>query len=177
MAVMDMGKLVDKDFPSVLLQVFPWNDNISHPTERSDVTVVYNQSNALFPARQVIADTFFLTRFQQHQQPHQRTSIAESKENDSCQINQQRHLYPGDRCRLSRYSGFSSIHCICHHQQLFQCQHGLMHFSLLPYTYLNQRQQARQQQNAQQRKPVETMKCITCQQQAIKQIEYRQTNG
>ena len=45
MTMVDMSHFMNKDFPPVFLQVFPADDNILHPTERSYLLIVHHKCN------------------------------------------------------------------------------------------------------------------------------------
>ena len=48
MTMVNMSHFMNKDFPPVFLQVFSADNNILHPTERSDFFLVGYQRNTIF---------------------------------------------------------------------------------------------------------------------------------
>ena len=45
MTMVNMSHFMNKDFPPVFLQVFPADDNILHPTERSYLLIMHHKCN------------------------------------------------------------------------------------------------------------------------------------
>jgi hypothetical protein len=57
MTMVNMSHFMNKDFPPVFLQVFPADDNILHPTERSYLLIMHHKCNP-FLAHYTFGNTY-----------------------------------------------------------------------------------------------------------------------
>ena len=105
MTMVNMSHFMNKDFPPVFLQVFPADDNILHPTERSYLLIVHHKCN---PFLQLL----MFAGMYQPEETNQRIDIATGKKQNTRQIDQQNNLYPcllytsyprGNHWRRKRY--------------------------------------------------------------------------
>ena len=87
MTMVDMSHFMNKDFPPVFLQVFPADDNILHPTERSYLLIVHHKCN---PFLQLL----MFAGMYQPEETNQRIDIATDKKQNTRQIDQQNNLSP-----------------------------------------------------------------------------------
>ena len=108
MTMVDMSHFMNKDFPPVFLQVFPADDNILHPTERSYLLIVHHKCNSFL-------QLLMFAGMYQPEETNQRIDIATDKKQNTRQIDQQNNLYPRYSRRLLHCTdiGRSSLQ-LCH---------------------------------------------------------------